>query len=466
MTNLIDGTAGNDLLTGTTANDLILGYAGNDRLVGLAGDDTLDGGAGTNQIDAGDGNDTVVIDGTAVNGSVYVPATGIDGGAGTDTIRFAGVSTDYHVVQVAGGWLTVTDLTNGSKTIAANVEHLLFADTEVWLVPHNTAPIVSGDVTGAIAEGAGLLTLDALANASDADAGDVLGVTLAGALPAGVSLDAASQSFVVDANDAAFDALTAGEEVVLHIAYGVTDGTATTAALAVVTVTGSNDAAQIAGQLGGAVAEDGTAQVAGQAAVSDVDHGQASFAAATVAGTYGTLTLDAAGAWGYALNTDALAVQALAAGQVVQDLLTIHSLDGTAAQITIAVTGAADAGLIVGTKAADKLVGTRAAEHIYGQGGADRLTGAAGDDTLAGGSGADRFVFAGRFGDDVVTDFDPNQPREVLDLANVSGASSYADLCANHMTEIDGSAVLSFGTNSITLDGVSMASLLASDFLF
>jgi len=45
-TNVINGTAGNDILTGTAGNDTINGLAGNDTLNGLAGSDILTGGLG------------------------------------------------------------------------------------------------------------------------------------------------------------------------------------------------------------------------------------------------------------------------------------------------------------------------------------------------------------------------------------------------------------------------------------
>lgn len=147
--NLIDlslGTPGNDRLVGTDWSDALFGGAGNDTLVGGLSDDTLDGGSGTNQIDAGDGNDLIVLDGTAVNGYMTVPATGVDGGAGFDTMVFAGASTNYHIVTIAGtngGTLQITDLTTGARTIAINVEHLQFDDTAVLL-----SPLPSGMILG------------------------------------------------------------------------------------------------------------------------------------------------------------------------------------------------------------------------------------------------------------------------------------------------------------------------------
>lgn len=467
LTNQIDGTVGNDLLTGTAGVDLMYGYAGNDHLTGLAGDDTLDGGSGTNQIDGGDGNDTILIDGTATNGSMMTPATGADGGAGVDTITFTSASTNFHIVQIAGGYLQITDLTTWSRTLALDVEHLQFTDTEIWLVPQNTAPVVTGPVTGQAVEGGAVLTVNALANASDADAGSVLSVTNLAPLPTGVSFDAASQSFVLDAADPALDALAAGEVLTLTLAYDVTDGMASTAASAVLTVTGTNDAAIVGGVTSGTVTEDAALTAQGQLTVTDVDHGQAGFVAVSAAqGTYGALSMDATGAWTYALNNGSAAVQMLGAGVVVQDVVTVQTLDGTLAQITVTVQGAADANQIIGTEAANRLTGTRGADQIFGLGGADRINGLAGDDLLSGGAGADRFVFAGHFGHDIVTDFDTALTGEVIDLSGLRGLHGFADLVANHLTEVDGHAVLAFGVDTIALDGVAAASLTANDFWF
>lgn len=387
----ISGTSGADTLIGTADSDMIFGYAGNDSLVGGAGDDTLDGGSGTNRIDAGDGNDVIVIDGTATNGAMLTPATGIDGGTGYDTISFLAASTNFHITQIAGGWLQITDLTTGARTIAANVEHLQFTDTDIYLVPQNlNPPVVSGDVTATVTEGDAVTAVSALANATDADPGAVLSVTSLPVLPEGVTFDAASQSFVIDPASPAFDALAAGERLDLRIDYAVTDGAFTTPAAAVLTVIGSNDAAQIAGQLTGSVTEDKTPQAAGQITVTDVDHGEAAMqASGPVAGAYGVFAMDAAGAWSYALNSDLLAVQALNAGQGLTDSFTVASVDGTTAGVTVSVDGSADKSLLVGTDAANSLTGGSGADQIFGQGGADRLSGRGGNDHLDGGAGVD-----------------------------------------------------------------------------
>jgi len=75
ITNVIEGTEGDDTLYGTDQNDLILGYGGNDFLIGLDGNDVLIGGDGCDIIEGGVGNDF------------------LDGGEGVDLL-FGGVQND------------------------------------------------------------------------------------------------------------------------------------------------------------------------------------------------------------------------------------------------------------------------------------------------------------------------------------------------------------------------------------
>ena len=144
-------------------------------------------------------------------------ATGIDRGAGVDVIQFAAASSNFHIVQIAGGFLQITDVTTLERTLAVNVEHLQFTDTDLWLVPQNSAPVVSGDVIAAALEGTATVLVDALANATDASAGDVLSVTNLPVLPDGVTFDAASHAFVLDPSAVAFIALALGERLDLRV---------------------------------------------------------------------------------------------------------------------------------------------------------------------------------------------------------------------------------------------------------
>ncbi|MFO1169424.1 MAG: VCBS domain-containing protein [Hyphomicrobiaceae bacterium] len=119
-----------------------------------------------------------------------------------------------------------------------------------------------------------------------------------------------------------------------------------------VTITGANDAATISGTASGAVAENGTLTIGGTLTVTDPDAGQAKFAnPPNLAGTYGAFAFNTTtGVWSYALNNSAANVQALTAGQVVTDTITVKSFDGTASQaLTATITGANDLATISGT---------------------------------------------------------------------------------------------------------------------
>jgi VCBS repeat-containing protein/ELWxxDGT repeat protein len=105
-------------------------------------------------------------------------------------------------------------------------------------------------------------------------------------------------------------------------------------------------AATIDGTATGALVEDApTTVVAGTLAVHDIDPGEAVFKEpASLAGTYGDFSFDRlTGVWDYTLDNSRTEVQALAAGEVVHDKLTVTSADGTASQqIDVAIAGTAD----------------------------------------------------------------------------------------------------------------------------
>lgn len=140
------------------------------------------------------------------------------------------------------------------------------------------------------------------------------------------------------------------------------------------------------------------------------------------------------------------------------------------------VRGAAGDDTLHGGAGDDRLAGDAGDDRLYGEEGADRLTGGAGDDVLMGGSGddrldgvtgSDRFVFAGAFGRDVVVGFDARDGAEDIDLSRVAAIRDFADLAANHMRQAGGDVEIDAGGgNTITLQGVALSDLDASDFLF
>ncbi|MDP2401622.1 MAG: Ig-like domain-containing protein, partial [Actinomycetota bacterium] len=118
----------------------------------------------------------------------------------------------------------------------------------VTITGANDAPTVTAIVSGPISEDAAPYTLDLLADASasDVDDSDVLSVTDysvsidSGSLPAG-ALSLAADGKTLSVDPGAFNFLAVGESRILTVSYNVSDGTATTANTATITITGAND---------------------------------------------------------------------------------------------------------------------------------------------------------------------------------------------------------------------------------
>ena len=122
---------------------------------------------------------------------------------------------------------------------------------------------------------------------------------------------------------------------------------------------------------------------------------------------------------------------------------------------------------ILGNSGDNVISGGWGNDSLHGMSGNDTLMGDGGNDQMTGGSDADTFVFSDGFGVDRILDFDVAEAGEVISLAGVSDITDYTDLVNNHLTEVDGNALISDGNgNSITLTGVTLADLSADDFLF
>ncbi|MDO9625794.1 MAG: VCBS domain-containing protein [Pseudomonas sp.] len=107
-----------------------------------------------------------------------------------------------------------------------------------------------------------------------------------------------------------------------------------------VTPTGINDAAVIAGDLSKTVAEtDEALTITGTLTSTDVDNADNSFTAATIVGTNGTFSIDAFGAWAFIANS---AFNELSVGELKQEIFNVTSIDGTAATVTVTITGTND----------------------------------------------------------------------------------------------------------------------------
>ncbi|MNG91944.1 hypothetical protein D3C85_1463380 [compost metagenome] len=86
------------------------------------------------------------------------------------------------------------------------------------------------------------------------------------------------------------------------------------------------------------------------------------------------------------------------------------------------------------------------------------FVGGAGNDVLVSGGGRDTFLFSGHFGQDQVQGFGAD---DRLVFMGVDGGTAQADF-RQHLNQVGNDTVLHFGTDSVTLVGVSADSLGAA----
>jgi VCBS repeat-containing protein len=142
-----------------------------------------------------------------------------------------------------------------------------------------------------------------------------------------------------------FDSLGAGQSATDSFTYTISDGNGgTDTATVTITVNGANDAPVIGGVTTGSVTEDDAATLtaSGALTISDPDAGQSVFNAGTVTGSYGDLTIDAAGNWSYAADNAQGVIQQLAVGATLTETITVTSADGRPQDITITINGTND----------------------------------------------------------------------------------------------------------------------------
>ncbi len=113
--------------------------------------------------------------------------------------------------------------------------------------------------------------------------------------------------------------------------------------LSQVVVMAVNDVATISGTSSGTVQVGTALSASGSLTVSDADTGEAVFVVQTAtAGNhgYGNFSIDAAGAWSYAVTNNQAVIQGLTTSQTLTDSVTVTSFDGTATQdVTVTLVG-------------------------------------------------------------------------------------------------------------------------------
>lgn len=293
-------------------------------------------------------------------------------------------------VQYDGGaalhWLAEGEVYRDSfiYTIRMANGALSTAKATIDVLGVNDAATFAGDKSGTLTEDSAATSGRLVVSDVDHDQNALQATTQNGSFGTLVTDAAGNWNYTLTAD---MNYLQAGESATDSFIVRSVDGTEQAITQ---TVTGVNDIAVIGGVATGSVQEDGVLVTGGTLTVVDADHDQSAFASTgALAGTYGDFSFDlATGEWTYALRNADANVQALAAGQSVQDKLQVTSLDGTAsAELVVTLGGANEPA--VATNPADKWVvnkqnvtKTGGGLQIDYQDGVAKITGFDSNDTL------------------------------------------------------------------------------------
>src|SRR5207249_1103595 len=140
--------------------------------------------------------------------------------------------------------------------------------------------------------------------------------------------------------DSAFDNLNVGQSVSETFTVASADGTTSTVQ---VSINGTNDAAVLSSPTVALSDTNAPLTTGGTLTVSDVDSAQTFVPQTNVAGTNGTFSIAANGAWTYTANS---AFDNLNVGQSVSDTFTVASADGTTSTVQVTINGTNDAAIV------------------------------------------------------------------------------------------------------------------------
>lgn len=115
-----------------------------------------------------------------------------------------------------------------------------------------------------------------------------------------------------------------------------------------------------------------------------------------------------------------------------------------------------------GNEGNNVLTGNKGDNILNGLGGDDYLIGGKGDDTMFGGDGQDMFDFKKGTGNDVAQDFTDGEDLVFCLFAN--SGPEITDLIANNAVEKNGGVMITFGDDSLFLNGMTLNKLDESDF--
>ena len=219
----------------------------------------------------------------------------------------------------------------------------------IMILGSNDASIINGVYTGSVTEDVdpdrdNLLEVSGKLNISDSDTGEAAFVArLRRGSYGSLSINASGNwNYTADNNQAPIQSLSAGARLFDLIEVNSIDGTPR---YVFITIHGVNDATTISGVNTGSVTEDvdpdgdNLLEVSGKLNITGSDTGALAFRARTRNGTYGSLTINAAGNWNYSANNNQAAIQTLATGSNITDRIQVSSRDGTTRTVVITING-------------------------------------------------------------------------------------------------------------------------------
>ncbi len=162
------------------------------------------------------------------------------------------------------------------------------------------------------------------------------------------------------------------------------------------------------------------------------------------------------------LGITATAKQVTGAGVGTDKLAKIENITGGSGNDNL--TGGGVANKLIGGGGDDTLNGGDGADTLMGGTGADRINGGNGRDHLFGGGvdgAADAFIFGDGFSDDTIWDWEDT--FDLMDFTTHTVVNDIGDLTIDQSSGVY--TVISFGTDSITLDGF-VGTIDANDFVF
>ena len=452
----LDGGLGNDVLQGLGGNDRLLGNSGSDQLYGgdgddyafgSSGDDVIDGGTGNDELRGGYGSDTL-IGGTGddyLNG--WTENDRLEGGDGNDTLDGGG-GTDTYVFGADALGDTDVIMDSGGADV------LLFED----LNPFESVDQVyqdGMDLVFSYNDGGSITVQDFYG------AGEVEILRYAGndyATNADTSTPLSFDDFINGTDD--------------QILSGTADDDVLTGGI------GNDDIAGGAGNdvLNGGAGNDNMRGAEGTDTLNGGDGDDILYGAGDAAFDYtgdDILNGDAGADTLYGSGGD----DVLSGGDGDDRILGNFGDDtgdgGAGADYLFGdfgndtLSGGAGNDEVRGGFGNDALSGGDGDDFVHGYNGNDRLDGGTGSDRMEGGNGFDTFIMRRGYGNDTIADFTALSLgaayADTLDLSDF-GLASFNDLV---MAESAGDTLIDLGGgDSITLEGVSAASLGADDFSF